>query len=588
MINGKSVVKNIRFLPILVLLLWGGVGYASDWTLAASPFGFSQVGTKTSVQEKTAKILPQMILEQMGSGERRIPPRDEMLDRKLSSLRKERQSLFLQLSSAVKTRDSLLLQEYDKKKLQKKISQAEKNIEDIQKKIDQNILDVEKSIQQIEDENNKPEKETHNNFFQSFANIFRDEEQKLVEDSLPEQVRIYKNDSSFLLEPGQALLSKGMDSIDVIKFMEDEKINGYLTGNLSFYGNYFSVTIDLHIYPGGKSVGQIMEVGALDNMVQVSRNLSQYLKTIVVNTAPVQIYFDIVPEEAQKDAVIKIDGIVSSLSGKGVSISSGVHTINVECKGYESLATTYDFKDSSHFFIHVPMNKEQSGQFNIGLKNPVDAELFVQGKKIGNGLEGGSVTINGTPIIGLVRQKIPGAVSYDDEGNPQVQPDKILGAFFYVPANLQNDGAFLNVDATPIDLAGLIDNRRKWAYRGYTALIMTLPLTMFTAGNYQTAVNGYMSGYVDYDTAKGWEIARGVSIGLTIAAGGFFIYELVRYLHSASSVLPKTAKEVSGEDFYGNIIFVEKQSPETNEIPSQDNIDGIIEENDLDHLEKSP
>ncbi len=530
----------------LLMLGWGA--YASDWVLAAAPFDFTQKGKRDSSQEKIAVKLPEMILEQIGTNDTRLPPRSEMLDRKLDSLRTERLSLFLQLSEAIKVRDSLFLQEPDARKLERKIKEQQKKIADIQKKIDENLEDVEKSVAQIESElSGKPIGKR--NFFESFSDFFSGKsEEKLVPDSRNESIRLYKNEASELFSPNQSVWKTGMDSLDFISAIGKENINGYLTGKLTFYSNYFSASVELWIYPGGKSAGSIMEVGHVDNLVQVARNISQYLRTLVVNSRPVNLYFDIAPEEARKNARVKIDGNLSPLSGNAVSVSAGIHTINVDCEGYESLATTYTFKDSTNFFVHIPMAIKQDGQFNVYLKNPMEGELFAGGKIIGDGIRGGTVTINGTPVIGQLRQTIPGVEGVDDEGNPMVSPDKTLGAFYYIPVELQSGGANLTVNVKPIDSAALIDSRRKWAYRGYSALILTLPVTFFMVGNYNTAADAYRAGHIDYGTAKGWEYARNGSIALTAVAGGFFIYELVRYLHAASSVLPANAKVSNARD----------------------------------------
>lgn len=561
-----------KILMACALFLWGGAFYASDWILAAAPFEFNQAGPHSSVQEKTARLLPQMILDEIGSGDTRLPPRTEMLDRKLSSLRNERQSLFLQLSAAIKARDSVFLRETNKKKLEKKIQEQEKKIKEIQDKIQKNLEDSEKAVSQVQAELSGEEKEKKN-FFQALAAFFSDKDEQLVPGSVNESVKIYRDDSSALLSPGQEIWDTGMESQDFISFMERESVNGYLTGSLTFFGDYFSVSVELKIYPDGKSAGTVMEVGSLDNMVQVAKNLSQYLRPIVVNSSPVQLYFDIVPEDAAKKSKVMIDGTLVNLNENSVPVSAGIHTVSVESPGYASSVTTYNFKDSPGFFIHVPMVAPQAGQVNVYLKNPMEGTLFAGGKEIGDGIYGGSVSINGSPVIGYFKND-------QQETDSGENPDAFLGAFYYIPAKLQNDGENLVINVNPIDTASLIENRRIWAYRGYTALIMTLPVTFFTIGNYNTALNGYRKGYVDAQTVNGWSYARTGSIALTAAAGGFFIYELVRYLHAASSVLPSNAKKASNQS-----MMKIQDAIQVFEAEKTDSTDGIVEEESSPDME---
>lgn len=544
--------KTVRFLPkfllIFVLLFsWGGVLFASDWVLAASPFSFTQTGPKSPFQEKTRELLPKMILEQIGTGDMRLPPRSEMLDRKIDSLRKDRQSLFLQLSAAIKERDKIFLQESNQKKLQKKIAEQEKKIKEIQDKIDANIENVDKAVRQIEEESLENAEEK-SNLWQSIASLFSAKEEKLVPDSVNEPIKIYHEDSETLLSPGEEIWSTGMESRDFVNFMSGEGVNGYLTGSLTFYGNYFSVAVELRIYPDGKKAGSIIEVGNVDNMVSVARNITQYLRTVVINSAPVQLYFDISPEDAAKNALVKIDGTVSNLSGNSLSVTAGLHTISVDSPGFESLAVTYNFKNSTSFFVRIPMYVKRTGQFNIYLNPPTDSTLFADGYNVGNGIYGGTITINGSPVIGQIRRTVPVPPTVDEEGNEIASPDKIFTSFYYIPMDLQTDGASLTVKTKPVDSATLIDTRRKWAYRGYSAFVLTLPLTFIAEGNYRTAVNGYNAGYGDRATAEAWGYIRTGAIVLTVSAAGFFIYELVRYLHAASSVLPDSAKPSTQKD----------------------------------------
>ena len=98
------------------------------------------------------------------------------------------------------------------------------------------------------------------------------------------------------------------------------------------------------------------------------------------------------------------------------------------------------------------------------------------------------------------------------------------------------------VKGKSVDNAAVIDKRRIWTYRGYTALVLSLPVTLFGTGKYNSSVNEYNSGYLgDISEVEKWNTVRIVSGGITIACASFFVFELVRYLRAASSVLPQNA-----------------------------------------------
>ena len=61
------------------------------------------------------------------------------------------------------------------------------------------------------------------------------------------------------------------------------------------------------------------------------------------------------------------------------------------------------------------------------------------------------------------------------------------------------------------------------------------------------------------DEANRWILASDISTGISVACGVWFVYELVRYLYAANSILPKEA-ELAPMDFSR-----EKEVPEDKE-----------------------
>ena len=90
------------------------------------------------------------------------------------------------------------------------------------------------------------------------------------------------------------------------------------------------------------------------------------------------------------------------------------------------------------------------------------------------------------------------------------------------------------------------------------------PYILFS-GYLQCKVCRLLSGYADASELNVWNGVRWASIGITAAAGGFFIYELFRYLYSATSVLPVNAKPAKHVE---PLTLTEAQIPEEKEADS--------------------
>ena len=67
-----------------------------------------------------------------------------------------------------------------------------------------------------------------------------------------------------------------------------------------------------------------------------------------------------------------------------------------------------------------------------------------------------------------------------------------------------------------------------------------------TSKSYNINANNNLSGYsISLSDAQNWQTASNVCIGISCACGAWFVYELVRYLQSANTVLPAKAKPLS-------------------------------------------
>ena len=118
-----------------------------------------------------------------------------------------------------------------------------------------------------------------------------------------------------------------------------------------------------------------------------------------------------------------------------------------------------------------------------------------------------------------------------------------------MPEILQKNQARLSVKGKTVNHSEYIDKRRIAAYRAYTALVLSVPFTLYSVGKNNSVTNAYNQGSLkDYDEVLKWRRYGTISSGITFACLGFFGFELARYLIAANSLLPSNAKEISSSE----------------------------------------
>ena len=555
---------------------------AAEWTLGAAKFTFTQAETRSSAQEGAASLIPQLILEQTMADSSRTLTNRELLDRTLEDLLTARLSLFLQLSKEVKARDSLVITEPDARSLKKKIAAENVKIAAIQKQIDDNLAAAEKAksdaAQSIASEERPvaddstaegaipddkelgvfvPEADAVDDVPSgplSFNKLFGIPKQA----ALPsvETIVLYKKDSSTLFTPSDAILEAGTKSREYEKAVTAEKINGLITGTITVYGDYASVTAELLIFPGAISYGVVTEVGSLSDCVQIAKNITRSLSPKIYNSMPIKIYFDITPKEAAEKAQVTIDGLVYDTVPDTAVVQAGIHTVTIDSEGWNSQTVTWNFKDIPSFLVHAALTEKKDGVLSVSLKKPYLGSFYGNGMYAGDTIPGqisASISVNGEPVIGQFVtdkrsvKKVKKEIT-DDNGNKTTkyveEEGSLIGSFFYIPEGLATPDTTLIANVKPVDNASVIDKRRIWMYRGYSALLLSLPFAFYSYGNYNALYKGYKDNIITNVTElKKWQKNSWISIGACVVSGTFFVVELVRYLHAADAVIPTTVRK---------------------------------------------
>lgn len=510
------------------------------WVIAAQRFQPDSGLEANAVNSKTAELLPSDILEKIGSSIVRNVYPDEQFERTKFKLRTERQSLFLQLSAEYKKRDSHVLSNYSNIKLKAAINDSQKKIKDIQKKIDANLKELKKATEENERKMNavaegKAEHENDDSelirFRKLFKSIFVTDENLIKQ----EEISFYRNDYAELYTPSAQI--KELEVTDPLyeKSLVAAGINTLITGHFSKYGDYISVYVDMYSYPGAKKIGSVSEVGSASDLELLTNSIAMQLLPLLAHSFPVELNITISPEEAAVKTSIYIDDTLEKTENGKIIIDAGIHTIQFVSEGFKNAGTTYSFDGNKAYKIEVNFEKPKSGFLQIGLRKPIEGDIYTNGIRALeiDGIKS-QISINGKEILG----------EFITENGET--------AFFYVPKKLVFDGSYITIKPKPMDRMSYIDKRRKWMYASYSALIVSLIPTFYTYGNYQNYVNLYKNYQVDYDTAKAWQNATNVTRVISIGCGIWWGYELVRYLLAANSVLPQNARpgDLSEYEYY--------------------------------------
>lgn len=546
----------------------------SSWVLAAERFSCKQSAFSNTESENISSIIPQLILEQIAAGLKRVIPTQETLNRKLSELQTERLSLFLQLSKEIKTRDTLVLKYNSASKLKKYIDEQEKVIKEVQKKIDANLEESKKLEQELEKEeentnfvDDKPDTKARENFKKILTTKTSTESYEIIS--------LYKNDSTALFD---AKVKKSSNdniytSYAFNKAVTEASINGLITGSIIAYGEYVAVTSELYIYPLGLFVGSVTEVGLASEYLQIARSIARSLTPKLANSFPVKLIFDLKPEGVEKK--ITVDDIVYANAPESILIDAGIHDISIEAEGFNTESFTYNFVDKNIFRITVNMVEKKVGNLKLGLKKSIsDFGVFyinsVYAGDISNKGDFVSVAIDGNNMIGQFYSYIT-----SEDGTVTGEKNN-LSSYFYIPKKYIADGNYLLVKSETEDLAALIDKSRRRMYTGYTLLMLSLPFSFYSYGKFYSAKNSYQLGYTsDKNEMDEWRNRTFCAIGVSAVFGINFAIQLFRYLRTANKVVPPAVKKLSYDKVFEQNDFNSKSEMKI------ETIDGVEDGKDI-------
>ena len=483
--------------------------FSENWTLAATQFAITESALISEAEKSSLDIvssqIPSLILDSLPMNINRTVLPEEKFERELFKIKKDRQSLYSSLTNQIKSRDGLVFS-YLGIDLKKKIESSDKTIKTTINKINESELNESQLIKDF-NINNKSQESI-------------------------EKVVLYQNDSSKLFNLED---SKSKDKIN------SASICALITGTITPYGDYIKVESTLTLYPNGKVLSCVKEVGHISEVEFISNSIANQFLSFIINDELVQTDIFIYPEEAGKNAIVYIEDYV--LRGKSVSTSftPGEHSIRVESPGYETIYFSYNYLARENKTISINMKKiEQVDSFFMIEDKKNKSQYDLSSEIYLNSLYQGS-----SPIAVLVSDK-----TY--LGEVVSKKDDDVYSFFvlkngYTSKNLETQ---MTKDSSPAvalqfdipeakeNLSKKIDKSRKRMYWSYGGLILSLPLHYFAKGTYELCQEN--SSVLDSSKLQTWKTASDITMYVSIGAGVNFLVQLILYLVDANKVVPKT------------------------------------------------
>ena len=480
----------------------------TDWTVGAQKFSFTR-NQSDSVSEGVAQMFPVRILEKLSSGLYRNVTQDEKLERELYKIKQDNRSLFLQLSAEVKKRDSLVTQNYSARELEKKIAEEDKKIKDIKDKLAENL-----ERQKQAEQNNKE---------QTPADT-------AVSSTDTEKIVLYKKDISSLFIPSKEAQLLGLTGSLYEEEVMKANINCLITGSITAFDEYMSLTVYAHVFPGAKQIALITEIGSLDEADLMAADIASRLTPSIVNSMPCKIRINIEPLQARSVQKTYIDDILFNNIDSEFTIDSGVHFIQFTADGYRNAGTSYYFEGGKSYQINVSLVKTEEKTIYLGSLNNLNGSFLINGaaaRKLTD--EKSSIVINGNAVLGEF-----------------ITEDKNT-AYFYIPEENIFEETLYTAKFKTVNHTDFIEKRRREMYLSYSILITSLIPTVICRGT----VKSYKAILADpqkqkqidnldekIGTANRWVAASNVTSAISIACAVWFAFELYRYFTAANSVLP--------------------------------------------------
>ena len=396
----------------------------------------------------------------------------------------------------------------------KKIAEENKKIKEIKDKLAANIQRQKQAVQSAEQKT-------------AAAGTGKDS-------GTTEKIILYNKEIASLFKPSSTAQSLGLKSAQFETDVVKANINCLITGQITAYDEYMSLTVYAHVFPGAREIAVITEVGSVDDADLMAANIASKLSPAIANAMPCTIKITIENREALESVNTYIDDILFKNIDSEFTIDSGVHFIQFTAPGFKNAGTNYYFAGGNSYSINVSLQKTEPKTIYVGSLNAIDGSFLINGvsaQKLSDGK--GKITINGSAVLGQF-----------------ITEDK-TSAFLYVPDSKVEQDALYMAKLKAVNHSDFIEKRRRQMYLSYSILVTSLVPTIITKGT----VKSYKAILADTEkqkkidnleekikTANNWVLSSNISSAISIACGVWFVFELYRYFTAANSVLPQSTK----------------------------------------------
>lgn len=480
---------------------------AEDWILAAVPFSANASQAELESAQKAADDLPGLILACLEGRGSHLLEESEIERRVRYELKEERKLLFSELSSEIRNRDAVMFNATSKKQKKKLEREADKKIEEIREKISYNLQ-----------KDGNPLGEDPSVKKSSFA---INQKVVYISDERPGDkisIKIWKNDTSLKYDDKRP----DENFYEFEKRVLDEHICGIISGNVIERSGFLSISVELTVFPGGVITATLSDVGSLEDLPSLAAIMAKELYPFVLNSKPVQLHFEITPEEAAKHARIYIDGALPQEVAE-IEVENGRHQIYIYSDGYEAKHFNYAFTETDEFIIQVKMSPKKI--VNVAFEaQSANQSLYAAGLPVENtehvAIEKGTTlgelsSPDGKKRYYVVKNKTNRTDSADDPIN---------GRILFEPVK--------------DDYASMIEKNRTSLYNSYAALLFSLPALFFTKGMSIATKNSVLYHRDDQSSADQWKQYQNYTKAAAITLGANFLFQLGRYLYNADKILP--------------------------------------------------
>ncbi len=478
----------------------------ADWVVGARPFTLeTSRGQNREALEDLTTTIPSIILENLADAGIRVLSPDEILERRLVALYKERTALAASLDAAVAERDRQLFLSSGERAVRANLREKERRVQEIRRDLagrDAEIAGLKERLAGRDFDGIDEERET---------------------------VVLWKASSSVLFDAER---------------VRQEDINGLLTGRITASGNYISVRASLSVYPGGRQAIEVRSAASLADVTVMAREIAAQLKPVLQNRPTVLVDFDISPAEAHDDARILVDGEVfyaRRLADGALVLPAGRHRIEVEADGFQSKGFTVDFSGGESFVARVDLERVEYRQVEVSSERSEGGRVYIDG--IPEGGFGAPVELRTGLAFGTV---LPAPPPEAGGGAEEPQSASEPGSPYYFVAEVGPEPGLLQLNVRlkrdTQAISSRIEKRRRAMYNSYSALLVSLIPAFVSYGMYVNMENGRFLGHEAEETAVMWKNIYTGSMILSAGLGVNLAVQLGLFIGAADGVLPERAR----------------------------------------------